>query len=332
MNRREFLSKTVKAATAGIFVPSIFSAYSNAAEAGNLSAIKPLFEGAGTPFKMKFSPRVGMDNFRSSFGKDVVERIPYYYANGFRSIEGCITHTGNKDVMDKIGLQVEKFSLNMGPQSSMNEKSFPTMTANVVPCKKDQTPLRGSKEIKEYLAAELDKVFDMLRRIKGNSFIIGPGLETAEISYAEQMKNTIENMKYCTELCEKNNAVMMIEPLNLISHKGMFFYKTEQALEVCEAINSPHCKILYDIFHEYMSVGNLNSLEPCIKHVGGFHIADAPSRMEPGTGIIDYPKVLKKISDLGYKGTLGLEHAQSVNTAEGDIAVLKIYKDLDKSV
>src|SRR5437762_13513401 len=36
-------------------------------------------------------------------------------------------------------------------------------------------------------------------------------------------------------------------------------------------------------------------------------LADHPGRNEPGTGEIDYPKVLKAIHELGYRGYIGLE-------------------------
>jgi hydroxypyruvate isomerase len=36
-------------------------------------------------------------------------------------------------------------------------------------------------------------------------------------------------------------------------------------------------------------------------------IADSPGRHEPGTGEINYARVLRQASELGYKGYVGLE-------------------------
>jgi len=269
--------------------------------------------------------------FKETAGMDQVERIKFFYSNGFRSVEGMVGQNSKKELMDALGSAVEKYGLYVGPQSAMNEKAFPTMTANVVPAPKGQKPAQGSAEIKSYLAAELEKVFEMLKRIHGNSFIIGPGLADKELSYDAQMKNVMQNMAFCAELCEKRGVVMVIEPLNLKSHPGQFFSRAEQAYEVCNALKSPSCKILYDFFHEQMSCGNLDSLDKCFDQIGAFHIADAPDRAEPGTGCIDYPKLLKKVWDKGYRGTLGLEHKQTDATKEGDIKLMQLYRDLDKN-
>ena len=81
-----------------------------------------------------------------------------------------------------------------------------------------------------------------------------------------------------------------------------------------------------------MQVGNLNSLDDdnvwsCIE---SFHIADAPKRCEPTSGVIDYAKVLDKVWDKGFRGFLGLEHRQTENTKECDLRILEIYRKLDK--
>ena len=61
-------------------------------------------------------------------------------------------------------------------------------------------------------------------------------------------------------------------------------------------------------------------------------MADAPSRHEPTTGIIDYKKVLKKIWDKGYRGFIGLEHGQTDKSLAGDRKLLQIYRDIDSVV
>ena len=57
-----------------------------------------------------------------------------------------------------------------------------------------------------------------------------------------------------------------------------------------------------------------------------------PTRQEPTTGVIDFPRVLKKIWDRGFRGFIGLEYGQSVATKERDMQILQIYKDLDSVI
>ena len=41
--------------------------------------------------------------------------------------------------------------------------------------------------------------------------------------------------------------------------------------------------------------------------IGYFQLADNPGRREPGTGEINYVRVLKQAYDLGYRGFVGAE-------------------------
>ena len=44
-----------------------------------------------------------------------------------------------------------------------------------------------------------------------------------------------------------------------------------------------------------------------IDQIGYLQLADHPGRHEPGTGEINYARVLKEAKKLGYKGFVGLE-------------------------
>ena len=50
--------------------------------------------------------------------------------------------------------------------------------------------------------------------------------------------------------------------------------------------------------------------------IGHFHVADAPGRHEPGTGKVDYVKILNEISELPYDGYIGLEDRATKSDGE----------------
>lgn len=52
----------------------------------------------------------------------------------------------------------------------------------------------------------------------------------------------------------------------------------------------------------------MDDIRENIDIIGHFHIADAPGRHEPGSGKVDYVKILKDISALSYDGYIGLEY------------------------
>ena len=60
-----------------------------------------------------------------------------------------------------------------------------------------------------------------------------------------------------------------------------------------------------------------------------FQIGDNPGRKEPTTGEINYLNVFKHIYEKGYKGIMGMEHGNSKQGKDGELAVIKAYRTVD---
>jgi hydroxypyruvate isomerase len=58
-------------------------------------------------------------------------------------------------------------------------------------------------------------------------------------------------------------------------------------------------------------------------------IGDNPGRNEPGTGEMNYKNIFKHIYEKGYQGILGMEHGNSIAGKEGEMALIKAYRDAD---
>ncbi len=287
-------------------------------------------------FKMKFAPR-GL--FAASCGKDPFKRFKWLSENGFWAVEGVVFVNPDKiykqeeiNLQRALGAYAREVGLEMGCVSSMNNKDFPVMTANQVPVK--GKVIRDKKAVRDCLARQMDNTFAVMERLGSKQFIIGAGTNDSELSPEKQYENTVENMAFCADYCKRYGFTMEIEPLNTKSHPNLYIDRAELGAKIVRDVNNPHCRLLFDIFHEQMQVGSLDALDKpevwnCIE---SFHIADAPSRQEPGTGNIDYKKVLKKIWDKGYRGFIGLEHGQTDKSLEGDRKLLQIYRDLDSVV
>ncbi|TYB82637.1 MAG: TIM barrel protein [Kosmotoga sp.] len=142
-----------------------------------------------------------------------------------------------------------------------------------------------------------------------------------------QLKNMVETLKECAPICEKNNVVLEIEPLNAkINHPGYFLQRSEEAKEVIEKVDSPNVRLCFDIYHQQITEGDVTrnavQLMPLINH---YHIADNPGRTEPGTGELNYKNILKAIKANGFKNYVGLECSFTVDT---DDALRRIIKEV----
>ncbi len=84
-------------------------------------------------------------------------------------------------------------------------------------------------------------------------------------------------------------------------------------------MHSPHVKINWDLYHMQISEGDLcGHLREGKDQIGYVQLADHPGRREPGTGEINYQRVLREVKAIGYTDFVGVEC--SPKASENDAA------------
>lgn len=129
----------------------------------------------------------------------------------------------------------------------------------------------------------------------------------------------------CAKLAEKRSISLNLEALNITTdHVGNFLKYTQMAAEICQLIGSPRLKVLYDIYHMQLNEGCIcDTISRYISQFGHIHIADAPGRHEPGTGEINYEKVIPHLEECGYAGYVGYELFPLHDTKTAVAAIMK---------
>jgi hydroxypyruvate isomerase len=150
-----------------------------------------------------------------------------------------------------------------------------------------------------------------------------------EMSY--QTANVIEALKWAAGVLEPHGLVIVLEPLNTLrDHPGQFLNRIPQAYALCKAVGSPSCKILFDIYHQQITEGNLiPNIDRAWDEIAYFQVGDNPGRREPGTGEINYRNVFRHIHGKGYSGIVGMEHGNARPGRDGERAVIDAYKTAD---
>ncbi len=110
-------------------------------------------------------------------------------------------------------------------------------------------------------------------------------------------------------LGEREGVTFTLENLNTaVDHPGTPFARAADTLVLVEAVDSPHLRMMLDLYHAQIGEGNLiELLRRCGPAIGEVQVADVPGRCEPGTGEINYSAVARALADTGYRGTVGLE-------------------------
>jgi len=154
------------------------------------------------------------------------------------------------------------------------------------------------------------------------------GQELPGVSREAQHDSIVAGLKEAAKLLAGTDIVLNIEPLNtLVDHQGYYLATSAEAFEIVGKVNSPNIKVLYDIYHQQITEGNLiANITANIDLIGHFHVAGNPGRGEPYFGEINYGEVFKAIDTAGYSRYVGLEYWPKVDGVEESLKkVLAMY-------
>jgi len=126
----------------------------------------------------------------------------------------------------------------------------------------------------------------------------------------QQKQSLIDGLVAAAPLLEAASITLVVEPLNeLIDHQGYYLVKSAEAFDIIKQIGSPNIKVLFDIYHQQISEGNvINNILANVEYIGHFHAAGNPGRNELQRGEINYPQVFSAIKQTNFTGYVGLEY------------------------
>jgi hydroxypyruvate isomerase len=303
MKRKNFIRQTA-AAGAALLTPMAMLARNN----------RKVNE-TGKPFKLNYAIHDGM--FKYNAGKDFSDQIRYGYDQGFRGIEDNGMMDRPPADQEKIGNLLTKLNMSMG----VFVHAFDHWPVSTSLCSGD--PVWREKFIKYTREA-----IDTSKRCTGKLITVVPGNYDRRIPFDYQTANILEALKPAAGLLEPHGIVMVLEPLS--DTPDLFLRHSSQAFSICKSVNSPSCKILFDIYHMQRNEGDLiPGIDRAWDETAYYQIGDNPGRNEPGTGEVNYKNIFKHLYNKGYKGMLGMEHGNSIPGKEGEIALVAAYREAD---
>lgn len=318
MNRRTFVTSSLAASAALLAGKTRLGAQPNSSAA------------AGGRFQLGYAPHPNM--FKELGGSNVIDQIKFAADEGFTAWEDNGLPGRPPAEQEEIGRTLSERKMQMGVFVAYANFTDPTFVA-------------GDAAKREEILGSIRKSVDVAKRVGAKWMTVVPGsVHQQTKEYGEwnrygggrlaegfQTANAIELLRRCAEVLEPHGLVMVLEPLNwYANHGGTFLEKSDQAYALCKAVNSPACKILFDIYHQQISEGNLiPNIDRCWDEIAYFQSGDNPGRKEPGTGEINYRNVFGHLKKKGFAGVVGMEHGNSLPGAEGERAVIRAYREAD---
>ncbi len=304
MQRRHFI-QTGLAAGAGLTLasPAVFAAtHRKAGEA---------------KFKLDYAPHFGM--FTHHAGEDLVEQLRFMAAQGFRAFEDNEMRQRPVDVQTALGEELARLDMRMG-----------VFVAHTIAWTEPNLA-RGEAGARDHFLEEIRASVEVAKRVGATWMTVVPGALDPRLEMEYQTANVVETLKRAAAILEPHGLVMVLEPLNpWRDHPGLFLARSPHAYLICKAVDSPACKILFDIYHQQITEGNLiPNIERSWDEIAYFQIGDNPGRNEPGTGEINYRNVFAFIHGKGFDGILGMEHGNATPGRPGEQAVIDAYLAAD---
>ncbi|MGE0771238.1 MAG: hydroxypyruvate isomerase family protein [Cyclobacteriaceae bacterium] len=275
-------------------------------------------ESLGSPsFKLNYAPHPGM--FKHSAGDNVIDQIKFMADQGFRAMEDNDMRKRPVTEQEAMGETMERLGMTMGVFVGHNIAWDDANLAGGDAAKRDQ------------FVREIGESISVAKRVNAKWMTVVPGLLHKKLEMGYQTANVVMALRKAAEVLEPHGLVMVLEPLNpYTDHPGLFLSKAAQAYEICKAVNSASCKILFDIYHQQITEGNLiPNIDRCWQEIAYFQVGDNPGRKEPTTGEINYKNIFKYLHQKGYTGVLGMEHGNSMEGKKGEQAVINAYRQVD---
>jgi hydroxypyruvate isomerase len=302
MQRRHFLRATAAAAVAGL------------APMSARAAARP----GAHKFRLKYAPHFGM--FEASAGKDLLDQLRFMADQGFTALEDNDLMKRPASMQTQIGETLAKLGMTMGVfviDAGDNWKTSYTT---------------GRKEFTTAFVKACRDAVGTAKRVNAKWMTIVPGYFDRTLPIGIQTGHVIDAIRAGAEIMEPLGLVLVMEPLS--DNPDLFLRTSDQAFAIARAVNSPACRVLYDIYHMQRNEGFLTEhIDLAWGEIAYFQIGDVPGRKEPTTGEINYRNLFRHIHDKmradGRDFVFGMEHGNAAPGIEGERALIRAYVEVD---
>jgi hydroxypyruvate isomerase len=265
-------------------------------------------------FNLKYAPHLGM--FKNQAGEDPIDQLNFMADQGFTAFEDNGMMKRDVALQTKMGETLAKRNMTMGV--FVVDKG-----GNMA-----NTLAAGKQEYVDIFLDGCKRAVEVAKRVNAKWMTVVPGGFERNLPIGVQDANVIEALKRGAEIFEPHGLVMVLEPLS--DSPNLYLQNSDQTYMICKGVDSPSCKILYDIYHLQKTEGHLiHNMGLTWDEIAYIQIGDNPGRKEPTTGEINYRNVFKWIHEKGFEGVLGMEHGNSKEGKVGEQAVIDAYKQVD---
>lgn len=180
-------------------------------------------------------------------------------------------------------------------------------------------PLSQGPVRRDFHAAYAEKIrraVDTASAVGIPGIIVFTGNREAGISEEQGKRNCIAGFQALVPYAQEKKVVLCLEILNsrddtgwMTGHPGYFGDDVDLCADIVRGVDSPNCKLLFDIYHAQIMNGDvIRRIRQYKDLIGHIHTAGVPGRHEiDDTQELNYPAIMRALLEVGYKGYVSHE-------------------------
>ena len=154
----------------------------------------------------------------------------------------------------------------------------------------------------------LQQLLPTAKRLGCRNVILLSGPVVTAAADGAQYRTAVQTLQRAAPILAAAGLVGVAEPVDRLEQPHIYLDGVTEAFRIAEEVQSPAIKVLFDLYHEQRTHGNLaEKLEKNIAHIGLIHVADVPGRHQPGMGEMDYRYLYQVLKRIGYQGIVAME-------------------------
>ena len=232
-----------------------------------------------------------------------VDRLGYVAEHGFDTVE--FWTWPDKD-LEAIEARLQEYDLSLSGMSAIRETGRPPEELHTA---------LTDPDTRAEAVEDIERSIEVASRLDCPNLIVSVG-PTQHYTHQEMYNSVVGGLREVAPLAEAADVTLLIEPLNTaVDHPGYFVSESETGYEILRDVDSPAVKLLFDIYHQQITEGNIiDNITAHRDRIGHIHAADVPGRNEPGTGELNYKNIFAVLDEIGYEGDVGFEFRPESDT------------------
>ncbi len=169
--------------------------------------------------------------------------------------------------------------------------------------------LAGVPEARPRFRANLPVAIELAAELGCRKLNALAGNAAAGKAREAQLEVLVEGLAEAAEMASPAGISVMLEALNPVDFPSYLVLDSATALGVVARTGSPNVRYQLDVYHAVMGGEDPIAVAGVAgARIGHVQFADHPGRHEPGTGTLDWIRILDALDAAGYADWIGLEY------------------------